>query len=869
MNVQNRKLFVDRGARNRLAEMSGVMASSESLLGEVQKFADGGMAMPRGVPDSPRLSESMVPRVPIANIGGQNFFISEDGNSIVDERGSVVRDPNILNAVMQQILPPTQPQEEGGDAGMPFTRMGGEDRGGRTDAEILAEARAMIADRRTPESADFLPAGFNSPELMPTENEVPAQPSPTMQDIMDARSVAENQGGPMGESSAMLAEMTAGKPEGIMATISALATATDDEKTAILFPDGNRGVPVPISNSGDDTSSMAMPGGVPDSPRLSEISGLGSSLLDVLSPGVQQTYETPQMTGLEEFQQSQPISKEVSDQMRVLDMAKRGASISEMSKASGIGLLELTNILAGSASLLVTEGAALAGDVASLITGGGDVSKALSRTSQDLRDFGRNAYLPESATDVNNIDQSAGILNFAPRLIDTSGPTPVELESERLAQIEAESLRIDALLAGNEALSAEGAPVESLGGNFPDSIIEARITESPETPRFSSAGDGPQSVSSPQMTNEELGLDGIVDEMAVESARRTPSLPGYDTSTGGAPLTMDEVSESVLTEREQAAAAGLTNTQEQEDRFPQEAARIAAQDAALSEIRTRRLSDQEREQMTLGSNTGTGLTVENAAAEVPSVVTNEGGLKSSLRPQLRPDRTDEEIQDELAGISGGKGSATEKSGAFANTLLGTEGLGPKDTVKAYEAKFNEMLGVEDKDKSKEMWNNMAMIGFAIAAGESPNALQNIANGMLAGTKMMKDDKAAAQARQDKVSMLAMSEANEDRRLDARLRSAERIAGMRSSGGGSNYSSERERSRLKELIYKDPFEFPSLMGEGGSLDPELVNEYLNEAVGSADPTVPKTKPLTMQETEEAAKAAGDPEFTFNGNRYPVR
>ena len=33
-------------------------------------------------------------------------------------------------------------------------------------------------------------------------------------------------------------------PKGIISTMSALATATDDEKTALLFPDGNRGVPV-------------------------------------------------------------------------------------------------------------------------------------------------------------------------------------------------------------------------------------------------------------------------------------------------------------------------------------------------------------------------------------------------------------------------------------------------------------------------------------------------------------------------------------------------------------------------------------------------------------------------------------------------
>jgi hypothetical protein len=399
-----------------------------------------------------------------------------------------------------------------------------------------------------------------------------------------------------------------------------------------------------------------------------------------------------------------------------------------MSKASGIGLLELTNILAGSASLLVTEGAALAGDVATLITGGGDVSKAISRTSQDLRDFGRNAFLPAGATDVNSIDQSAGLGNFVPRLFDTSGPTPVELEAERLAQIEAESLRIDALLAGNEALSAEGAPVESLGGNLPDSIIQARMMPSPETPRFSSAGDGPQFVSNPEMTNEELGLNNPVEEMAVESARRAPSLPGYDTSTG-VPLTMAEVAESVLVEREQEAEAGRTNTQEEEDRFPQEDARIAAQEAALSEIRTRRLSDQEREQMAMGTNTGVGLTVEDAAAAVPEAVINEDALKSSLRPQSRPDP--ESAAEAAAAAALAAASAVDGDGNVAGTI--TANLpGGKQTSSIEEAtkqqyKFlKDFMGITDKDKQKEFQLLSMQFFSALASGQSPDALSNLA-----------------------------------------------------------------------------------------------------------------------------------------------
>jgi hypothetical protein len=636
---------------------------------------------------------------------------------------------------------------------------------------------------------------------------------------MDARSVAENQGGPMGEASAMLAEMTAkkpegimatGKPEGIMATISALATATDDEKTAILFPDGNRGVPV-----------------------------------------VQQTYETPQMTGLEEFQQSQPISKEVSDQMRVLDMAKRGASISEMSKASGIGLLELTNILAGSASLLVTEGAALAGDVASLITGGGDVSKALSRTSQDLRDFGRNAYLPESATDVNNIDQSAGILNFAPRLIDTSGPTPVELESERLAQIEMDSLRniSDGMVAGDEALFAEGAPVESLGGNFPDSIIEARITESPETPRFSSAGDGPQSVSSPQMTNEELGFDGLVDEMAVESARRAPSLLGYDTSTGGAPLTMDEVSESVLTEREQAAAAGLTNTQEQGDRFPQEDARIAAQEAALSEIRTRRLSDQEREQMALGTNTGTGLTIEDAADAQPS--TSMPPSLGDTRPQARPNRTDADadadankkvgdLSIEIDKDPGNAGSVVSTS-MLNNSGVDTSNMGIKERTVAMKKMLTDLMGQTDADEKEEFWMNMAMVGFGIASGDSPDAMKNIADGLLAGTAQISKGTSDKKARDDKFTLTAYGEVLADERAREKFGRDQVLAGIRANGESSFSTPDR--------MYKSTYDallgsYKRAIEDGDMTDAEAVSKaaqiaseaYPNSQFSKPDPAV---------------------------------
>ena len=47
MNVMNRKLFANRDARRKLANMGGIIASSPELLGTAQTFQDGGGAFPR------------------------------------------------------------------------------------------------------------------------------------------------------------------------------------------------------------------------------------------------------------------------------------------------------------------------------------------------------------------------------------------------------------------------------------------------------------------------------------------------------------------------------------------------------------------------------------------------------------------------------------------------------------------------------------------------------------------------------------------------------------------------------------------------------------------------------------------------------
>jgi hypothetical protein len=289
--------------------------------------------------------------------------------------------------------------------------------------------------------------------------------------------------------------------------------------------------------------------------------------------------------------------------------------------------------------------------------------------------------------------------------------------------------------------------------------------------------------------------------------------------------------------------------------------------------------------------------VVEAEAEAAAVETADEDVGGD---QTTPDLTPEQRREaaENAGRSGPSNlepiveiandpdlTPEEKSDKASNQiftgLTGQEvNLSPKESVKAYEKMFSEMLGMKDKDAEKEMWHNMAMIGFAIASGESPNALSNIANGLLAGTKMMKQDRASEQARKDKINMLALSEANEDRRLEARLRNARTVASMRATGdavGMRDFKSPIDAIQAAETQVAKEIENATLVLKPGETVQSVaisrvtpIYEAMGVDMSNFSPLAAGgTRQLTMQETEAAAKAAGKSEFVFGGQRYPVR
>jgi hypothetical protein len=116
------------------------------------------------------------------------------------------------------------------------------------------------------------------------------------------------------------------------------------------------------------------------------------------------------------------------------------------------------------------------------------------------------------------------------------------------------------------------------------------------------------------------------------------------------------------------------------------------------------------------------------------------------------------------------------------------GPAPFDFDASFEqalSRVGRVMGGEgkDEDSRKKAMANLAMIGLAIAAGQSPDALTNIAQGALSGMQAMTAQEARERdlEREARLTALEMTEKAADRA------SAERIAAIRGGRVGSIYA----------------------------------------------------------------------------------
>jgi hypothetical protein len=148
-------------------------------------------------------------------------------------------------------------------------------------------------------------------------------------------------------------------------------------------------------------------------------------------------------------------------------------------------------------------------------------------------------------------------------------------------------------------------------------------------------------------------------------------------------------------------------------------------------------------------------------------------------------------------------------GTGTAALTDVEGTGAAIGRGDFDTTYDQMLsrlqnvmGTEDKDSREKAMANLAMIGLAIAAGQSPNALTNIAQGALVGMRGVQEAEAAETARERELRLEAMRLAASDVDLRRRLESSERIAAMRGAGGGT-YSPERLYQQNLGAILSNP------------------------------------------------------------------
>lgn len=90
-----------------------------------------------------------------------------------------------------------------------------------------------------------------------------------------------------------------------------------------------------------------------------------------------------------------------------------------------------------------------------------------------------------------------------------------------------------------------------------------------------------------------------------------------------------------------------------------------------------------------------------------------------------------------------------------------EKMSLEERAKANSEMYKRMFGEDPEGDKKVDGYNLAMLGFLIAAGDSPSALQNIARGAAQGTKMFMDTAKERKARQDKFKMLGIDKAIRD------------------------------------------------------------------------------------------------------------
>jgi len=176
------------------------------------------------------------------------------------------------------------------------------------------------------------------------------------------------------------------------------------------------------------------------------------------------------------------------------------------------------------------------------------------------------------------------------------------------------------------------------------------------------------------------------------------------------------------------------------------------QDRKEEARRTQEMADAEREQMTGMPDLAAPEKVDVDALLEAAKENNPAAVTEALKKRFM-DRDSDIVPSTVDQLT-----KEPPKGAPDDDTPDDDKPAPKlsraERVTARAAEYAEALGF-NRDKSEDMYDLMATIGFAMASGESPNAMKNIADAFLVGAQMKRADKDKDEERKEKLDLLAL------------------------------------------------------------------------------------------------------------------
>jgi hypothetical protein len=328
----------------------------------------------------------------------------------------------------------------------------------------------------------------------------------------------------------------------------------------------------------------------------------------------------------------------------------------------------------------------------------------------------------------------------------------------------------------------------------------------------------------PSSTVEESALEKILKQVSGAGRGTT-----YDNFVGGSFI--DEDNEKALEDAQVTLAEAQEDLVDSEDNFgtaptgnnlaavKKATENLADAEAAVEKAETR-VSVKDRGVFALEGPEAAGpvLTEYTKAVEkVYNAATNkepEAGaeaLRKTLELKMRPETgTDRDIL--LRTATKKDDTKPEKKSTPASD---------KDRLEAKYQELADLFGIKPEKKA-DMYELMAMIGFAMAAGESPSALKNIADAFLIGAQIRREDAKEDEAFDQKLKLLAF-EYLQDEKTALRASQQELAKEQRLE------DRETRKMQLDFMLRANLEEIKSKLARGDSLR-SAVRDVLTASIG---------------------------------------